>query len=101
MKHIRLVLALSVTVFLATFTAASADTFDSATATIQKGGPHTAKIMIKKDTYTAPVTFDDGADWSTVKDHYEVDDKVITGLQKNAIAIKIGSDGTASFTHKK
>jgi hypothetical protein len=101
MKFTRLALVLTFAAFFATFTAASADSFDSATATIQKSGPHTAKVMVGKETYMAPIHFADGADWSMVKDHYEVADPVVAGLKKHKIVISVGADGGASFTRKK
>ena len=101
MTFIRLLLALSLFASLGTFTAAVADSFDSQTATIQKGGMHSAKVMVGKETYMAPISFADGADWSCVKDHYEVTDPVVSGLAKHKIGIAIDSDGKASFTRKK
>ena len=101
MKHLRLILSLSLVAFVATFTMASADSFDSATATIQKAGAHSAKVEVDKATYTAPISFADGASWDTVKDHYEVAPSVVSGLKAGKIAISVGSDGTASFTKKK
>jgi hypothetical protein len=97
----RLILSLSLVAFLATVSLASADSFDSETATIQKATASTAKVMVGKETYMAPITFADGADWSAVKDHYEVADSVVAGFEKHKIAISIGSDGTASFTRTK
>ena len=101
MNRLRLILSLSLVAFVATFTLASADSFDSQTATIQKATASTAKVIVGKETYTAPISFADGADWGTVKDHYEVADSVVAGLEKHKIAISIGSDGTASFTKTK
>jgi hypothetical protein len=102
MKYIRLVLSLSLVAFFATFSAASAATsYDSATATIQKATAGTAKVIIKKNTYTAPIKFTDGASWTTVKDHYEVSPVVVSGLEAHKISISINSDGKASFTKKK
>jgi hypothetical protein len=101
MKHFRLLPILSLVAFLGTFTLASADSFDSDTATIKKDTATTVKVMVGKDTYVAPITYTDGADWSAVKDHYEVSDAVVAGLAKHKIVISIGADGTASFTRKK
>ena len=100
MKFIRFLLAF-VFAGLGTATVASADSFDSQTATIQKGGMHSAKVMVGKATYVAPISFGDGADWSCVKDHYEVADPVVSGLAKHKIAIAVDADGKASFTRKK
>ncbi len=97
----RLILSLSLVAFLATVYIASADSFDSETATIQKATASTAKVIVGKDTYTAPISFGDGASWDVVKDHYEVADSVVEGLKVHKIAISIGSDGTVSFTRKK
>ncbi len=101
MKHLRLLTVLSLAAFLASVTLASADSFDSDTATIKKDTAKTAKVMVGKATYMAPVTFADGADWSMLKDHYEVSDAVVSGLAKHKIVISIGADGSVSFTHKK
>lgn len=101
MKHLRLVLTLSLVAFLATFTLAAADTFDSDSATIQKASDTSAKVLVGSKTYTAPISFADGASWDTVKDHYEVADSVVAGLGAGKIAISIGSDGTATFTTTK
>jgi hypothetical protein len=101
MKHLYLVLSLSLVALLATFSLASADSFDSAEATIQKAGANSAKVEIGKETYTAPITFGDGASWDNVKDHYEVDPSVVSGLKAKKIVISVGSDGTVSFTKKK
>ncbi|MCE0498992.1 MAG: hypothetical protein LV481_13710 [Methylacidiphilales bacterium] len=101
MKHSRLVLSLSLVALLATFSIAVADSFDSDQATIQKAGASSAKVMIGSNTYTAPISFGDGASWDSVKDHYEVDASVVPGLAAGKIAISIGSDGTASFTKTK
>lgn len=98
---LRLLLSLSLVAFLATFSLASAASFDSETATIQKATASTAKVIVGKETYTAPISFGDGASWDNVKDHYEVADSVVSGLKKHKIAISIGSDGGASFTKKK
>jgi hypothetical protein len=101
MKYLSLVLSLSLVAFFATFTIAPAGSFDSETATIQKSGASSAKVMIDKATYTVPISFGDGASWDCVKDHYEVAPSVASGLKAGKIAISVGSDGTASFTKKK
>jgi hypothetical protein len=97
MKHLRLVLTLSLVAFLATFTIASADKFDSDQATIQKGTATAAKVLVGKETYCAPISFGDGASWDSVKDHYEMAPSVVSGLAAGRMAISIASDGTASF----
>jgi hypothetical protein len=57
MKFTRLVPVLSLVAFFGTVVLASADSFDSETATIQKGGnDKTAKIIVGKETYMAPIT---------------------------------------------
>jgi hypothetical protein len=97
MKHLRLVLSLSLVAFVATFSIASADSSDSEQATIQKASAHTAKVMLGSKTYSAPISFADGASWDTVKDHYEVSSDTASEIKEGEIAISIGSDGTASF----
>lgn len=106
MKYLRLVLCLTVIAFVVNASAAFAESYDSDYATIKKSTDSTAKVTIgEKTTYTAPVTFEDGASWDSVKDHYEIDSTVQDLLAKKKIAISIGSDGKASFHvvahHKK
>ena len=72
MKHTRLVLSLSLVACLATFSIARADSFDSDDATIQKKSDSSVKVLIDKKTYVVPIKFGDGADWDSVKDHYEL-----------------------------
>ena len=98
MKYLRLVLSLSLIAFLATFSIAAADTYDSEQATIQKAGAHSAKVMVDSKTYTAPISFGDGASWDSVKDHYELDPSIVSCLKNGTVAISIESDGGASFT---
>jgi hypothetical protein len=101
MKYLRLVLLLSLVAFISTFSIASAATYDSEQATFQKGGAHTAKVQLGSKTYSAPISFGDGASWTSVKDHYELDPSVVSGIKAGKLAISIGSDGGASFTKKK
>jgi len=100
MKYLRLVLPLSLVAFIATFSIATAESYDSDTATIQKGGAHTAKVMLDKKTYTVPICFGDGADWSSVKDHYELSDAAASAIKSGKASISIGSDGAVT-TKKK
>ena len=101
MKYPRVLPIVALLALLGTATVASADSFDSDTATIKKSTDKTAKVMVGKETYVAPIRFADGADWSMVKDHYEVSDAVVAGLAKHKIVISIGADGGVSFTRKK
>jgi len=98
MKHLRLVLALSLVAFVATWSTAVADSYDSETATVQKSGEHTAKIMVGKDTFKAPVCFEDGADWSAVKDHYEMNPAAVSGLKAGKMGITVAADGTLKYS---
>ena len=99
MKHLTLILCLTLVAFLAHATAAFAD-FDSDKATIKKSSDTKAKVLIGSKTYTTPISFGDGASWDNVKDHYEVSPVVSDLLAKNEVAISIGSDGAASFTKR-
>jgi hypothetical protein len=97
MKHLRLVLPLSLVAFLATFSIASAVSFDSEQATIQKAGAHTAKVVVGSKTCTAPISFADGASWDSVKDHYDVSPELASEIKEGEVAISIEADGGASF----
>ena len=97
MKHLRLFLTLSLVAFVASFTLASAESYDSETATVQKGGASTAKIMVGKDSFKAPISFEDGASWSTVKDHYEMNPAAVEGLKAGTMMIEAKADGTLSY----
>ena len=100
MKHLHLVLSLSLVAFIATSSIAAADSFDSDTATIKKDGAHNAKVQLDKKTYIVPVSFGDSADWSSVKDHYELSDQAAAAIKSGKGSIAIGSDGSVA-TKKK
>jgi hypothetical protein len=100
MKHLRLVLTLSLVAFIATFTLAAADSYDSDMATIQKKSNTTAKVMVDKNTYVVPVSFGDGASWDNVMDHYELSDASKACLASGHAKLSIGSDGGASWSKK-
>jgi len=97
MKHLRLVLSLSLVALLATFTLAPADSYDSEQATIQKSSDTMAKVMVGKDTFKAPICFDDGASWDSVKDYYDMTPSAVDGLKSGKMCISVGSDGTLSY----
>ena len=98
MKH--LLLSLSVVAILATFSIARADSFDSDDATIQKKSDSSVKVLVDKKTYVVPVSFGDGADWSDVKDHYELSDASKAVLASGKAKLSVGSDGGASWSKK-
>jgi hypothetical protein len=97
MKHLRLVLSLSLVAFIATFTLAAADSYDSDMATIQKKTDTTAKVMLGSKTYMVPVTFGDGASWDNVKDNYELSDASAACVKSGKAKLSVGSDGTLSW----
>jgi hypothetical protein len=100
MKYLRLVLSLSLAAFIATFTLASADSYDSDMATIQKAGATTAKVMVDKNTYVVPISFGDGASWDNVMDHYELSDASKACLASGHAKLSVGSDGGATWSKK-
>ena len=100
MKHLRLVLSLSLVAILATFSIAAADTFDSDQATIQKKSDTTAKELVDKKTYCVPVSFADGASWDNVMDHYELSDGSKACLASGHAKLSIGTDGGATWSKK-
>jgi hypothetical protein len=51
MKHLRLVLSLSLVALIATFSIARADSYDSDEATIQKKTDTTAKVTVQEITF--------------------------------------------------
>ena len=97
MKYLRLLLTLSLVSLIATFSIARAESYDSDEATIQKKGEHSAKVLLDKKTYVVPVSFGDGADWSSVKDHYELSDASAACVKSGHAKLSVGSDGTASW----
>jgi len=99
MKYLRLVLLLTVVALFSHATVTLADSYDSDEATIKKGGAKTAKVTIGKSTYNTAISFGDGADWSSVKDHYELSDAAVAAIKAGG-SISIGSDGTVT-TKKK
>jgi hypothetical protein len=100
MKHLRLVLTLSLVAFLATFSIAAADSYDSDTATIQKKSDTTATVLVDKNTYVVPVSFADGASWDNVFDHYELSDASKAILASGKAKLSVGSDGGATWSKK-
>jgi hypothetical protein len=97
MKHLRLVLALSLVAFIATFSIAAADSYDSDDATIKKASDKAATVTIDKKSYTVPVTFGDGASWDNVMDHYELSDASVAAVKSGHATLTVGSDGSASW----
>ena len=93
MKNIHLVICLTVVAVLSHSTAVLADSFDSDKATVKKASAKTAKVCVDKKTYTVPVKFADGANWSNVKDHYELSDASLKCLKSGNCSISVGSDG--------
>jgi hypothetical protein len=97
MKHLRLLLTLSLVAIIATFSIARADSYDSDDATIKKASDKTATVMIDKKSYTVPVTFADGASWDNVMDHYELSDASAACVKSGKAQLTVGSDGSASW----
>jgi hypothetical protein len=98
MKHLRLLLSLSLVAFIATFSIARADSYDSDDATVQKKTATTAKVIVDKTTYVVPVSFGDGASWDNVKDHYELSDASKAILATGHAKLSVGSDGGATWS---
>ncbi len=65
---------------------------DSMVTLTPNGGDETPVVV--------PVTFDSGADWSAVKDSYDIAPETLAGLKAKKLTLSIGSDGGATF-HKK
>jgi hypothetical protein len=100
MKHLRLVLCLTVVALFAHVTVTLADSFDSDMATIKKKSDHSAKVLVDKKTYVVPISFGDGASWDSVKDHYELSEASEAILASGHAKLSVGSDGTASWSKK-
>ena len=47
-----------------------------------------------------PITFDSGADWSDVKDSYDIAPETLAGFKAGKLTLSIGTDGGATV-HKK
>jgi hypothetical protein len=96
MKHLLLLLSLSLVLVLANV--ARADSFDSDTATIKKGkSDKSAKVMLDKKTFLVPISFGDGASWDSVKDHYELSDASAAAVKSGKASVSVASDGTLSW----
>ena len=100
MKHLRLVLSLSLVALIATFSIAAADSYDSDMATVQKKSDTKAKVLVDKTTYVVPISFGDGASWDNVKDHYELSDASKACLASGHAKLSVGSDGGATWSKK-
>ncbi len=100
MKHLRLLLTLSIVATIATFSIARADSYDSDDATIQKKSDTSAKVLVDKKTYIVPISFGDGASWDNVSDHYELSDTSKAYLASGHAKLSVGSDGGATWSKK-
>ena len=114
MKYLRLILPLSLVAFLASFSVALADSCPcgcskgacmscSATpvdVTIAKATEKTAKLTVDSKSCTVPICFADGASWDSVKDNYSVAPCTVSALKAGKLALRIESDGDASFVKK-
>jgi hypothetical protein len=72
-------------------------TITKASDTMAKVAPEDGKgkpAMVK-------IKFDDGADWSVVKDTYTVSDSTAADLMNGKDYVSIGTDGTAGFHSTK
>jgi hypothetical protein len=98
MKHLRLLLSLSLVAFIATFSIGRADSYDSDMATVQKKTDTTASVMVGSKTYVVPVSFGDGASWDNVMDHYELSDASAAILATGHAKLSVGSDGGATWS---
>lgn len=80
---------------------ARADSFDSDTATIKKSkSSKDADVTLDKKDYTVPITFGDGADWSAVKDHYDLSDASAACVKSGKAKLDVESDGSLKWSKK-
>ncbi len=101
MKHLRLILSLSLVALMATFSIARAEgSYDSDDATIKKSTDKAAKVTVDKKNYDVPVSFGDGASWDNVKDHSELSDASAACLKSGHAKLSVGSDGGATWSKK-
>jgi len=72
------------------------------TIAITKAGDTTAKVgkFGGKDTVIVPISFDSGADWTTVKDSYTVSSDTAAAVMAKKDTISVGTDGGVSFHTK-
>ncbi len=98
MKNLYLPLILATVLVLANI--ARADSFDSDTATIKKSksSSKTADVNLDKKDYTVPIAFGDGADWSAVKDHYDLSDASASCVKSGKAKVEVESDGSLKWS---
>jgi hypothetical protein len=79
---------------------ARADSFDSDQATVKKckANSKCADINLDKKDYTVPVSFGDGADWSCVKDHYDLSDASAACVKSGKAKVEVESDGSLKWS---
>jgi hypothetical protein len=94
-----LYLPLIVTTVLLLANVARADSFDSDKATVKKckSNSKCADVNLDKKDYTVPLSFGDGADWSSVKDHYELSDASAACVKSGKAKVEVESDGTLKW----
>jgi hypothetical protein len=98
MKNLYLPLALITVLVLANV--ARADSYDSDEATVQKckSSSKCATVSYDKKSVTVPISFGDGADWSSVKDHYELSDASEAALKSGKAKLEVESDGSLKWS---
>lgn len=78
---------------------ARADSYDSDTATIKKSkSSKSADVTLDKKDYTVPISFGDGADWSSVKDHYDLSDASAAAVKSGKAKLDVESDGSLKWS---
>ncbi len=98
MKNLTLPLILATVLVLANV--ARADSFDSDTATVKKckSSSKCADVTVDKKSHTVPISFGDGADWSSVKDHYELSDASAAAVKSGKAKVEVESDGSLKWS---
>ena len=100
MKNLYLPLVLISMLVLANV--ARADSYDSDTATVKKckASSKCADVTLDKKDYTVPIAFGDGADWSAVKDHYDLSDASASCVKSGKAKVEVESDGSLKWSKK-
>ena len=98
MKNLYLPLVLITMLVLANV--ARADSYDSDEATVKKCSSNSkcATVNLDKKDYKVPLTFGDGADWSDVKDHYDLSDASAACVKSGKAKLDVESDGSLKWS---
>ena len=101
MKYLRSLLCLTIVTLITTSSLAKADDDNSIRLLVYPTSGHDAKIVIGSQSFLVPISFEDGFNWTDVKDAYHFPPAYASLLELGRITIYIGCSGASFTAHKQ